>query len=167
MKFKVSGKILCFEGQMINWQGNVKFTSHVMVKQFMRITMTRTWGLLGNCITIEFTLHGWYNIFASTRSESSPHVHIECVRKHYTISTHIFLLKFWNSLHPHCTIWLANFTPVSVCCLHIMSTLLPVTTVTCNSGRHDVRWQGHALERLDLKWSHEVVYGVLLLMGPF
>ena len=30
----------------------------------------------------------------------------------------------------------------------------------------DVTWQGHTLEWIDLKWSHEMVYGILLLMGP-
>ena len=46
----------------------------------------------------------------------------------------------------------------------ILSHCLPKAWYSVGTYSDDVRWQGHTL---DLKWSHEMVYGTLLLMGPF
>ena len=58
-------------------------------------------------------------------------------------------------------LWLANFTPVGVCCLHIMSTLLPNCHNSDLQFRKTVRllwWCEMTGAYSDLKWSHEMEY---------
>ena len=130
MKFKVSGKIQWFKGQiklcMMDWLGNTEFTSHVMVRQFMCIPTTKTWGLLANCIA-DISVHtDSFDNFLLALHQTLVHTSIVSVWGSI-ISTIIFFffglgLEFTHLDFQLCTL---NYVPISFYYL---------TAVTCYPG---------------------------------